>query len=145
MAKHFSLSFRADEMALREALAQAMHFLKASGFHKDIRATVEIVLAEAINNVIEHAYEGANDGQVDLRIDAQDGALSFIIEDDGTPMPGGIAPRGRVHDLECDLQDLPEGGFGWFLIRELTENLKLHRQGSRNRLSFTMQPAALPQ
>ena len=145
MAKHFSLSFLADEMALREALAQAMRFLKAGGFHEDIRATVELVLAEAVNNIIEHAYAGASDGQVDLRIDVLDGTLSFAIEDEGAPMPGGIAPQGQAHDLECDLQDLPEGGFGWFLIRELTENLKFQRQGSRNRLAFTMRPAALPQ
>ncbi len=145
MAEHFSLSFLADEMALREALAQAMHFLQSGGFHEDIRATVELVLAEAMNNVIEHAYAGTSNGQVDLSIDVQDGSLSFVIEDEGNPMPGGIAPQGQAHDLECDLQDLPEGGFGWFLIRELTENLQFHRQGSRNRLAFTMHPAALPQ
>ena len=53
--------------------------------------------------------------------------------------PGAKCPRAWPHDLEAlGEQDLPEGGFGWFLIRELTHDLTYRRDGSRNHLSFRM-------
>lgn len=145
MAHDLSLSFPADEMALRDVLAEVTSFLQAHGISADRRGTVELVLAEAVNNVVEHAYADTARGQVDLRVDLCDGALRFSIEDDGAPMPGGAAPEGKQHDLECDLQDLPEGGFGWFLIRELTQNLQFSRHAQRNRLTFTISSDIQPQ
>jgi serine/threonine-protein kinase RsbW len=34
--------------------------------------------------------------------------------------------------------DLPEGGFGWFLIRELTKDLQYVRHEDQNRLTFSI-------
>ena len=36
------------------------------------------------------------------------------------------------------MQALPEGGFGWALIRDMTRDLTYRRQGRMNRLSFVI-------
>ena len=54
-------------------------------------------------------------------------------------MPGGRPPAGRLPDgADCALVDLPEGGFGWHLIRTLTRDLAYVRSGGCNRLSFLL-------
>ena len=57
------------------------------------------------------------------------------VVDTGLPMPGGEAPAGKLGKL-LEIQDLPEGGFGWFLIRSLTQELTYQREGNQNTLSF---------
>ena len=50
-------------------------------------------------------------------------------------MPGGDLPGARQATI-VDVADLPEGGFGWYLIRTLTQELTYLRDGERNLLSM---------
>lgn len=141
------LVFPGTRAAVRGALRKAMKFLRAQSFGQDVCGPVELVLAEAINNVIEHAYEAGESGEgqpgqvVEMTLTCDGETIETLILDDGVPMPGEQLPQGRVHDLDSlDLADLPEGGFGWFLIRELTQDLHYSRSGNRNRLSFRISP-----
>ncbi|HGG05438.1 MAG TPA: ATP-binding protein [Aliiroseovarius sp.] len=134
----FHLVFPGDQMSLRGALSKSKTFLRNLDFPQDLIGPVELVLAEAVNNIIEHAYAGGIHGIVDLTISCVDGDLMFSILDDGLPMPDDRLPEGDAHNLDCDTEDLPEGGFGWFMIRELTSDLVYTRTGNRNRLEFRM-------
>ncbi len=134
------LVFPGDQGAVRKALKNAMHFLRGLDISGDACGSVELVLAEVINNVVEHAYADRQVGIIELRIARTRDALLFDVIDDGIPMPDGAAPAGRQHELDCPADALPEGGFGWFLIRELTHDLSYARDGSRNWLKFRMQP-----
>ena len=102
----------------------------------DLRGTAEIVLAEVLNNIVEHAYADQA-GDITLRLVRHDGEVHCTVSDTGAPMPGLCLPEGRFQPLK-DLADLPEGGFGWFLIRSLTEGLAYQRSKGRNRLSFQL-------
>jgi serine/threonine-protein kinase RsbW len=102
----------------------------------DLRGTAEIVLAEVLNNIVEHAYADQG-GDITLRLVQQDGAVHCTVIDTGAPMPGLCLPEGRFQPLD-DLADLPEGGFGWFLIRSLTQGLAYRRTQGVNRLSFRL-------
>lgn len=100
----------------------------------DSRGTVEIVLAEVLNNVVEHAY-ARYPGQIDVRITSGEGFLFVRLSDTGLPMPGGDLPGGSLGKV-VNIQDLPEGGFGWYLIRSLSQELTYLRDGPENVLSF---------
>ncbi len=100
----------------------------------DSRGTVEILLAEILNNVVEHAY-ARYPGQIQISITPGDGYLFIRMVDQGLPMPSGDAPGGKLNTL-AEFQDLPEGGFGWFLIRSLSQDLIYLRDGDQNVLSF---------
>ncbi len=99
--------------------------------------TWEVVLAEVLNNVVEHAYRDTDAGQIEI-------ALRFFTEfeaticDRGVAMPGCALPPGAPHDLDAGKDELPEGGFGWNLIHRLTKEMDYTREGDENRLRFTL-------
>lgn len=136
------LLFPGDAPSVRRALKTAMAVFRDMTANDALVGVVEIVLAEALNNIVEHAYGDHDRGLVDLEVEHRAPALVFRIRDEGQPMPGGDAPQGAAHDLDVSAEDLPEGGFGWFLIRELTEDLAYRRIGDRNELTFRIVPRA---
>jgi serine/threonine-protein kinase RsbW len=100
----------------------------------------ELVLAEVLNNVAEHAYGDAG-GKVEVSLQHAADGLRCLIVDEGRAMPGGQLPVGRLPSgLDVVLADLPEGGFGWHLIRSLSTNLTYARVEGQNRLSFVLAP-----
>lgn len=130
------LFFQADPVSIRRALKTALGITRDIVPAEERAGAVEIVLAEVLNNVVEHAYADSGHGMVELEVDRAPGALAFRILDEGLEMPGGAVPSGASHDLDVSERDLPEGGFGWFLIHELTEDLTYRRVGNRNELTF---------
>lgn len=95
-----------------------------------------IALTEALNNVAEHAYEH-RPGKVELSIEPVSSGLRLTIWDEGRAMPGGRAPKGRLPARDGAVASLPEGGFGWFLLRRLASRVGYRRHAGRNRLTLT--------
>jgi serine/threonine-protein kinase RsbW len=132
------LVFAADPAAVRAGLARMMKLPPVSGLSDDDRGTAEVVLAEVLNNVAEHAYAGGA-GTVAVTLVPVPVGLDCLVVDQGVAMPGNRLLAGKlVAGPETPIQDLPEGGFGWHLIRVLTQDLTYAREGGCNRLSFTL-------
>lgn len=123
-------------LAVRLALRDVLDHPILSGLSKDAIGTAELVLAEALINIVEHAYD-RDDGQIEVRLYQSSGKLTCDVYDAGRPMPDGALPAGLAQIIGKDA-DLPEGGFGWFLIRTLTQNLMYRRIDARNHLSFQL-------
>lgn len=135
----FRLNLPADPQSVRSALRSAVARYRRR-MTADEAGTMELVLAEVLNNIVEHAYENMSAGPIDLRIARDFRGLVCRIVDRGLPMPGGVLPLGAAPALVAagNMGDLPEGGFGWFLIRDLTQNLSYVRDGATNRLDFVL-------
>jgi serine/threonine-protein kinase RsbW len=98
----------------------------------DLSDSLRLCLAEALNNVVEHAYSGDHSRRIDVSLKLGNGGYRVTVCDTGAPMPGGILPE-READVDVDdIQDLPEGGFGWMLIRSEVDHLDYERRGERN-------------
>ncbi len=123
-----------DADAVRAGLADLIACPMLARLTGESRGSVEIVLAEVLNNVVEHAF-ARYPGTIDLSLTAHDTFLFVRVVDSGLPMPGGEPPGGKLSPA-TEIQDLPEGGFGWFLIRSLTQEMTYLREGDRNTLSF---------
>ena len=136
-APDLSLALDADPVAVRLTLRDVMQGAAIVPLNTDQRARLEIVLAEVLNNIVEHAYADFP-GQIELRIFTAAEVLRCEVTDYGRQMPGNQAPAGRNASLDVPPEDLPEGGFGWFLIRSLTRDLQYQRDGEVNRLCFSM-------
>ena len=134
------LLFPGDAPSVRRALNTAMAVFREMPVDGPLMAVVEIVLAEVLNNVVEHAFGAHGPGVVEIEVEVGPEALRFQVRDDGAPMPGGDVPAGKAQDLDVDDGDLPEGGFGWFMIRELTQDLCYRRIANRNELTFWIAP-----
>ena len=132
----FGLAFPGTAGSVRGALTTVRSALRGMGVPQETCGIVEFVLAEVLNNIVEHAYAGNAAGFVELDLERREGALAFEMRDWGHPMPGSAAPDGQPKDLEVPIPDLPEGGFGWHLIRSLTLDLSYDRTGSANVLRF---------
>lgn len=130
--------FHSRPEVVRQVLGGVMARLGPSEIAADTRSTLELVLAEVLNNVVEHAYRGRPDGEVVLSITLGDAAITCEVLDAGAAMPGGDLPMGRPPDLPAASGLTPEGGFGWFLIRSLTRDLAYSRSDGRNRLVFSL-------
>lgn len=135
-AQDWRFAFPGDETSVRAALASAIGALRHCGLAEQALHTVEIALAEVLNNVVEHAGASRDLGAIVLNIAWQGDMLTVEVTDDGAPMPQEELPDGTPHDLDVPSESLPEGGFGWLLIRMLTEELSYRRAAGRNELRF---------
>lgn len=136
----FRLVFDSDPMAVRTALRTLFDRRPLHLLSEDDRGTAEIVLSEALNNIVEHAY-AAHQGQIEVIVCVMQGALICTVIDQGLPMPGETLPEGRLPEVR-GIEDLPEGGFGWHLIRALSTDLAYRRVNGHNELRFRLITAA---
>lgn len=136
MVETFACSFTATELDARSGITQVVKRLRGLGIPELRVDEVQIALAEAVNNVVEHAYAGKAPGDVRIRCSLEPERLWINITDAGAPFPEGQLPEGKLVDLDVAPQDLPEGGFGWFLIRELTSDIHYERNAGNNQLSL---------
>ncbi|MDO9638171.1 MAG: ATP-binding protein [Pseudotabrizicola sp.] len=132
---HTRIVIASDAMSVRLALCALFErLMMTSRMSADARDTAQIVLAEALNNIVEHAY-AQSPGEIDLTVDVSPGGLTCRIVDAGMPLPLCALADGPLAQPP-KAEDLPEGGFGWHLIRSLSEDLDYHREGERNFLTF---------
>ena len=88
------LVFPGTQLSVRKALKSCMQGLAHLEMGQDDKASVELVLAEVLNNVVEHAYQEREVGVIELDVTRQGEELDVRILDDGVPMPGGEMPEG---------------------------------------------------
>ncbi|GLS85817.1 ATPase [Cypionkella aquatica] len=136
------LTIPGRQTAVRDGLRDLLDTLLLQSLPEDGRGTAEIVLAEALNNIVEHAY-AHHDGEIEITLQLRQNELLCRISDTGLPMPDGKLPSGVLAPLGA-FEDLPEGGFGWHLIRSLTKDLTYSRDNGRNLLSFRLDTQQSP-
>lgn len=138
------MSVREVELAVATRLAdvgpamEQLRQLLPDWLEDDERNAIELALAEAITNVIEHGYGGDFDDKVRLRMLERPGALEIDMWDKGKPIPAG-----KLEDADADttfaydptdLAGLPEGGMGLALIKSAFDQVRYGSRGGVNRL-----------
>jgi serine/threonine-protein kinase RsbW len=136
----FERRFVSGDHETRVVLAEVCARLAAAGLDEDSIGTVELVLAEVLNNIAEHAY-GVEGGPVALGLDLPGDAVVCEVVDQGRPMPLGEVPSPGLPMIDPP-EHLPEGGFGWHIVRCLVSNLDYERGADGNRLHLRV-PLAL--
>jgi serine/threonine-protein kinase RsbW len=130
------LTIESDPIAVRNSLATLLACPILRSLDDATRDTAEIVLAEIFNNIVEHAY--ANDsGEINVTLHQQSDGIYVVVCDFGHPLPQGELPLGAPPPIDSS-KGLPEGGFGWFLIRSLVQRLSYKRDDTCNQVSFLL-------
>lgn len=137
----FHHQFVADPLSVRHALRAAMaRFLRQ--MTETEAGTLELILAEVLNNIVEHGYDNSGEGSITLSIVRDRRGMNCAVSDDGAALPLECLLHGRAGGAEGHVRpdpgDLPEGGFGWFLIRDLAEDLGYRRENGHNLLAFRL-------
>ncbi|GAB5449396.1 ATP-binding protein [Gymnodinialimonas sp.] len=129
--------FTSGTVQVREALDQTRAATQAAQIDTATCDTSQIILGEVLNNVVEHAYRFEEGHPIELSIWLTDAGLWCKIHDQGAPMPNGVPPAGVSAAIDATDRDaLPEGGFGWAMVRELTQELQYFRVDGCNALLF---------
>ncbi len=102
---------------------------------------LELILVEAVNNVIEHAYEFQTGNNVSVRMECAPGhCMRLIISDQGKSMQC-LNADGQIM-VESGFPDplqLPEGGWGLALIHALADSCRYVYDQTGNHLHIHKQ------
>lgn len=119
-------------LSVRQALQHVHQFLSVQAVPCALAEDIDLVLSEAMTNIVRHGYGGI-DGVIECDLVVNDTSVDCCLSDTGRsfdPAGAGRAPP--------EPDDLAEGGYGWFLIRSLTNKLSYTREGGRNVLRFSV-------
>lgn len=122
----------ATPLAVRALLGELFARPDLASLPPSVRDAAELVLAEVLNNIVEHAYDGAN-GRIGVWAQRAGHRVTCRVTDHGRPMPNGQAPKG-----DLPTHQLAEGGWGWHLIRSLSQDLCYCRTAGQNILTFSI-------
>lgn len=105
---------------------------KKVGFQDEDINKIELAVDEACTNVIEHAYKGKQDENIDVAIQIDYQKFTIIVTDKGRRFtPADI----EIPDMEEYLAELRVGGLGIYLMKTLMD--EVHYQSDpdgRNRV-----------
>ncbi|SHH43263.1 ATP-binding protein [Cognatishimia maritima] len=142
------ISFRSPSGAtlkdMRHAVMAIIAELQSSGFRDDEISDAEIVLGELLSNIVKHAHLGRANGWFFIQVRYSDDALLVECHDNGSAMPQRRVPDGRFPNTARPTNMLPEGGWGWCLIRALSNDICYERSANENvtRLVLPIFPSA---
>lgn len=129
---------KSGQYAVRNLLERVRARLNDWDIAEPMCMSVESALSEALNNVIEHAYRFEDGHPLSVTLRKESTCLNSTIIDEGAPIPGLRAPNPNQPDVDVALEDLPEGGFGWFMINALADDVRYERRDSRNILTIRL-------
>ena len=132
------LKFPSGELEVRNALCALTTRLREMALSADDVGSVELVLGEVLNNIVEHAYGAGGQGEIEILVKRAAHVLRFRVIDEGGALPQRALPEGRLPAMDGPLEAMPEGGFGWYLVRNLACDLDYRRADGRNELAFSI-------
>lgn len=137
MAREISLGIdsRLENVGLLGAAVGAIG--DCLGFSESERANIELCVVEAVSNCVRHAYRGEPGHVVRVHIRGDDEGIEIRVLDEGLPVPEEHrVPRAPEVDAS-DLDSIPEGGRGTFLMHALMDAVTYGLDGTSNLLRMT--------
>lgn len=134
----FRAALRAKAEEATRVREEFVGFCEASGVPAPAVDDLALALAEALDNVIEHAYAERPGGVLLVEAAVEgDGGVRLLVRDRGpefdpTAVPG---PAPVPH------QEASFGGFGLKLVRGLVDEVRYERRNGENRLVLFKRPA----
>jgi anti-sigma regulatory factor (Ser/Thr protein kinase) len=116
---------------LKKIRAFIEKFARKAGFDESETYKIQLAVDEACTNIIEHAYEKENEGNIICACEFKEDKLTIQLVDYGRSFdPERIEPP----DLQSTLQDRKTGGLGLYFIRQLMDEVsfKIMPEGKPN-------------
>jgi serine/threonine-protein kinase RsbW len=128
-------SIESDLSQVRELAVVFHEFSSGVDLGDELSGQLELMLVEAINNVIEHAYENKQGFPIDVEFEASYKKVVITIKDKGLSFPDHV-----ISDQQQDMPentDLPEGGWGLGLISILADQMRHYTKNGINIMVLT--------
>lgn len=132
------LEMRSQALLLTAARSMVAAVAQRMGFDEASCGQISLAVNEAICNIINHGYDGRDDGIIWLRVWVQPNLLYIELEDEAKQVdPATIKSR--------DLDEIRPGGLGVHLMREVMDEVRFEkRQSIGMRLTMIKKLPALP-
>jgi anti-sigma regulatory factor (Ser/Thr protein kinase) len=99
------------------------------GLSPELVFNLNLVLEEAVSNVILYAYPKEEHQTISLIARKKDNQLIFVLTDSGKEFDPTQAPDA---DITLSAEDRPIGGLGIFLIRQIMNTVEYQRIEGKN-------------
>jgi serine/threonine-protein kinase RsbW len=129
------LALTSERQALEPARLAVHAFLQPHALSDVTLFDIELVLEEALMNVIWHAYGGRPGQRIGLCVRVQTEQVVIELDDDGIAFDPLAAPPPA---LPTSISEARPGGLGLRLLRERAATVAYRRQGARNRLDVAV-------
>jgi serine/threonine-protein kinase RsbW len=107
------------------------------GLSEAVAGEIELSVVEAVNNAIEHAYQLAEDGVVEVQLESSGGRVFIEVVDQGRQMPAETLAHVTPPAVEGrDRASLPEGGMGLFIVTQLMDAVRYESRAGKNVLTM---------
>jgi serine/threonine-protein kinase RsbW len=94
---------------------------ESAGFDKSALYEIQLAVDEACANVVKHAYEGSEPGEMEISCLLEDRTLTIRVRDWGW----GFDPDAvEVPDIEAPLERRTLGGLGLFIVKSVMDRVK---------------------
>jgi serine/threonine-protein kinase RsbW len=103
------------------------------GFDEKEIYSVQLAADEAASNIIEHAYHGVADGQIELTCEMRGAELMIAMQDHGRSFD---VSKIKKPNLKANLSERKIGGLGIYLMRKLMDEVNYCSSGAGNRLTM---------
>jgi anti-sigma regulatory factor (Ser/Thr protein kinase) len=132
------------EKAIARAIDWADIFAEGHNIAAPIRRRVDIVLDDALMNVVSHGFDNPTGQNIQVAFNLEETKLSIVIADYGRAFDP-TAERANENKLEgenLNIEDVEIGGLGVGLIRQMTDQMNYKRVDGQNilTLSFMLTP-----
>lgn len=99
----------------------------------DVVFNLNLVLEEAVVNIINYAYPKEEHESIYLSAKMQEESIIFVLSDSGKEFDPTMAPDA---DVTLSAEDRQIGGLGIFLIRQIMNEVKYERIEGKNILTL---------
>ena len=133
----------ADVKHLHRLAAYASTAAQEAGFDAIQAGRIELAVDEACSNIIEHAYQGKEGGDIDLEVQIRVGlSIKFVLIDYGQPFNPNSVPNYEPCTPLTEIENLKIGGLGLHLMRQTMDDICFEfgvqgETGAFNRLTMT--------
>lgn len=124
-----------DREAFGAARVVVLDFLAAHATGEQALFAVELVLEEALMNVISHAFTDAARHDIDLRVQIEPETIAMHFEDDGIAFDPLQAAEPT---LPKSIDEAVPGGLGLMLVRKFSRSVAYERRSGRNHLTVNV-------
>jgi len=126
MAQQYKFSIQATADTVETAINQISHYCISIGFNNDECFRIQVVLAEALNNIIEHALLGRHNEFIEIHYQSHKSMFIINIIDRGTPLLS--PPNSELPTWEA------ESGRGWPIIYSWMDEVSHQHSNNKNQL-----------
>ena len=106
---------------------------EAFSLASDVVFNLNLVLEEAVVNIIHYAYPKEEHQYIYLSAHVHEGSIVFVLTDTGKEFDPTLAPEA---DITLSVDDREIGGLGIFLIRQIMNEVRYERIDGKNILTL---------